>query len=319
MIYLIKAIYRRFCITSFISIILLHPASALSADISVSPSFMDLESSVKELRDRIEKVYPGIVMIVVYDITGTESARGSGFFYDTEGRIITNASIFANAYSAEVISTNRRYPIVSVINYDEKHDTAIIQVNAINEIPLEIDFENNLTTDEKVFALGRSDNFSKTLSEGRINSVVQLDRNIELIKGDTVTPLLSLAPSNNGPLLNLEGKVIGLITYNISDSAVMDNKAIMFDSQYINAISIRSIFPLTNTSTSPTKLHPKGTRVWWQWFKYKVKTAATSGFIVLYTMGFQTIIFYIFMFVVVLSLIQFIFQYIKKKFFKHHI
>ena len=313
--YLTNTIYSLFRVISVISILLLHPASALSADIAAPPSFMDLESTVNELRERIDKIYPSIVMIVVYDITGTESARGSGFFYDADGRIITNASIFANAYSAEIISTNNRYKNVSVLNYDEMHDTAIIKVNAINEFPVEIDFENNLTTDEKVFALGRDDNFSKTLSEGRINSVVSLEDNIELIKGDTITPLLSLPPSNSGPLLNSEGKVIGLTSYNISDSAIMENKTIMFDSQNINAISIRSILPLTHTSTSPTILHPKGSKVWWQWFKYKVKTAAITGFITLYTIGFQQIILYIFLFVVVVSIMQFIFQYIKKKFF----
>jgi len=276
---------------------------------------MDLESSLKELRDRIDKVFPSIAMIVVYDITGTESARGSGFFYDTDGRIITNASILKNAYSAEVISTKKRYNIVSVLNYDETLDTAIIKVNAINEIPLEIDFESNLTTDEKVIAFGRADNFRQTLSEGIINSVVHLDGNIELINGKTVTPLLSLPPSNNGPLLNSEGKVIGLTSYNISDSTIMDNKTITFSGQTINAISVRSIMALIETSNAPTLLHPKGSKVWWQWVKHKVKTAAISGFITLYTIGFSKIILYIFLFVVVVSIIQFIFQQIKKKFF----
>ena len=151
--YITKAISSLFCITVVISIILLCSAPTFSADISETSSFMDLESSLKELRDRIDKVFPSIVMIVVYDITGTESARGSGFFYDTDGRIITNASILKNAYSAEVISTKKRYNIVSVLNYDETLDTAIIKVNANNEIPLEIDFESNLTTDEKVIPL----------------------------------------------------------------------------------------------------------------------------------------------------------------------
>jgi len=313
--YLTKAISSLFCITSIISIILLHSASALSADIAKTPSFMDLESSVKELRERIEKVYPSIVMIVVYDITGTESARGSGFFYDSEGKIITNASIFKNAYSAEVLSNKTRYNIVSILNYDETLDTAIIKVNANNEIPLEIDVESNLETEEKVIAIGRSDNFGKTLSEGLISSIERLDEQRELIKGKTVTPLLSYPPSENGPLINSEGKVIGLTSYNISDSAVMDNRTIIFDGQSINAISIRSIITLTDTYESPTILHPKGSRVSWQWFKHKVRTAAVSGFIILYTMGFQKIILYIFLFIVVISMVQFIFQQIKKKFF----
>jgi S1-C subfamily serine protease len=313
--YLTKAIYSLFCVTAVISIILLHSAFALSADISAPASFMDLESSVKELRDRIDKVFPSIVMIVVYDITGTESARGSGFFYDTDGRIITNASILKNAYSAEVISTNNRYNVVSVINYDESLDTAIIKVKALNELPLEIDFENNISTDEKVIAIGRTDNFGKTLSEGLVSSVKTIDESRIMIHGRTVAPLFSFPPSDSGPLLNSKGKVIGLTTYAISDNLAFQNKAITFSGNSINAISALSIKPLLDSHSSPAILQPKKSRVWWHWFKYKVKTAALSGFITLYTIGFTTIIMYIFLFVVVVSIIQFIFQHIKKKFF----
>ncbi len=313
--YFAKAISSLFCVISVLSIILLHSPSALSADISETPSFMDLESSVKALRERIDKVFPSIVMIVVYDITGTESARGSGFFYDSEGRIITNASIFKNAYSAEVISNKSRYNIVSVLNYDETLDTAIIKVNALNEIPLKIDFESNVATDEKVIAIGRSVNFEKTLSEGIVSSVKTIDDSRILIHGRTVAPLFSFPPSDSGPLLNSKDKVIGLTSYNISDSPVMSNKTIFFSGQTINAISVRSLITLIETSNSPTLLHPKKSRVWWQWFKHKIKTVSISGFITLYTIGFSKIILYIFLFIVVISMVQFIFQQIKKKFF----
>jgi S1-C subfamily serine protease len=316
--YVTKIISCLFYVPAVLSIILLHSASALSEDISGTSSFMDMESSVKDLRERIDKTFPSIVMIIVYDITGEESARGSGFFYDTEGRIITNASILKNAYSAEVISNKNRYSIISILNYDETIDTAVIKVNAVNEIPLEIDFENNLTIDEKVIAMGRNDNFGQTLSEGLIKSIVPLDENRVLIRGITLRPVLSLPPSDDGPLLNSEGAVIGLTSYQISDSAVMSNKTILFDGQSINAISISSITGLTESLDTLTLLHPKGSRVWWHWFKYRIKTVFVSAFIFLYTLGFTKMISYLFMITVVLSIAQFIFNRIKKKFFKQH-
>jgi len=316
--YITKNISRLFYIITALSILLLHSASALSADNPGTSSFMDMESSVKDLRDKIDKAFPGIVMIIVYDITGEESARGSGFFYDTEGRIISNASILKNAYSAEVISNRNRYSIISVLNYDETLDTAIIKVNATNEIPLEIDFENNVTIDDKVIAMGRNDNFGQTLSEGLIKSIVPLNENRELIRGITVRPVLSLPPSDDGPLLNSEGKVIGLTSYQISDSAVMGNKTILFDGQSINAISISSITGLTESTFTPTLLHPKGSRVWWHWFKYRVKTVFVSAFIFLYTIGFTKMISYLFLIIVTLSIVQLIFNRLKKKFFKQH-
>ena len=316
--YVTKIIFSLYYVTAVISISLLHSASAFSADDPATSGFMDMESSVKDLRDKIDMAFPSIVMIIVYDITGEESARGSGFFYDTEGRIISNASILKNAYSAEVISNRNRYSIISVLNYDETIDTAVIKVNALNEIPLEIDFENNVTIDEKVIAMGRNDNFGQTLSEGLIKSIVPLDENRELIRGITVRPVLSLPPSDNGPLLNSKGKVIGLTSYQISDSAVMGNKTILFDGQSINAISISSITGLTENTFTPTLLHPKGSRVWWHWFKYRTKTVFVSAFIFLYTIGFTKMISYLFLIIVVLSIVQFIFHRMKKRFFKQH-
>ncbi len=317
--FITKTIYILFHITAIISTILLHSAPAFPADTSGPPGFMDRESSAQELKERIDQAFPGIVTIIVYDITGEESARGSGFFYDIKGRIITNASILKNAYSAQVISNTNRYSTVSVLNYDETRDTAIIKVNALNEMPLEIDFESNVAIEEKVFALGRDENFRQTVSEGYIESIVQLDGNRELLKGKTVRPLLSFPPSNDGPLLNSEGKVVGVTSFEISDSAVMDNKTILFDGQSINAISISSITDLTESADTPTLLHPKGSRVWWHWFKYRIKTVFVSAFIFLYTLGFAKMITYLFLIIVVISIMQFIIGHLKKKFFKHRV
>ena len=65
----------------------------------------------------MEKASPGIVTIIAYDITGTVSGKGSGFFIDRKGLILTNADIMKDAYSAEVISESNRYNSVATCDF----------------------------------------------------------------------------------------------------------------------------------------------------------------------------------------------------------
>ncbi len=303
-------------ISALLSITLFLTSAAVSAENEGGPAAIDQETSIINLYDRIDLLFQSIVVVIVYDITGEESARGSGFFYDPEGKIMTNAIILRKAYSAEVVSNNNRYGIVSILHYDEKGDTAVIKVNATNEVPLEIDSKSIVNINDTVLAIGRNDAFRKTLSEGSVESIAQLDGKRELIKGKTVRPKLSLPPSSDGPLLNSEGKVIGITSFNISDSVVMDNKSILFDTGSINAIRIASLSDILESSDTPSLLKPKESRVWWQWFKFRIKKAIISAFIYLYSIGLTKIISFLLLVIVTLSIAHLLFTRIKKKFFK---
>ena len=301
-------------ITAIVISFFINIHSAFSIDSEIPTGFIDRDSSVKELRKIIDNAYPSIVMIIVYDITGEETTRGCGFFFDTEGRIITNAGILKNAYSAKVISQTKSYANVSILSYDETIDTAMIKVDASDVIPLDIDFEGDIRIDDKVIALGMTETYNKSLSEGIVTSVTSIDESRVLIHGKTVAPLFSYPPSNSGPLLNSEGKVIGLTTFEISDNAAFNNKNMLFDGQTINALSARSLKSLIEKSDSITPLHPAGSKVWWQWFKHRIKAIALSAFITLYTLGFSKMLTYIVLLMIFIYILQRIYNFLKKKF-----
>lgn len=290
-----------------ITLLLTHaPCSA--ADPS---SFMDLQSSINELKPLVDKAGAGIVLIVVYDITGQEIGSGSGFFIDGEGRILTNAFLMKNAYSAEVFSEANHYSSVTVLNRDEDLDLALIQVQAINEKFLELDFNYKMHEGDRIIAIGRSRDSSKTFSEGFIGLIYRDGKKLEAAEIQVAESILSLQPALNGPVLSITGKIIGIMTDVFSDNSYFKNTGALFDKNLyaLNLCSVKASFLKSYTIEH---LHNPKSRVWHRWLIWWIETKVLEGFIVLYEIGFKKFILSILAITTVISLIQWGYSKIKK-------
>lgn len=301
-------------IIKLIVILVIASYSLLFATASHSADYvyMDLNASIKELQRRAEKVSPGIVLIVAYDITGAESGSGTGFFMDPDGRIITNAAVLKNAYSAEVISETNYYDSVTILNYDESLDLALIRVNAIDESPLDIDFEYEVEQNDRADIIGKSRDSKRTLSESSISSVNAVTEDLELIEVKTRLPISRFKASKDGPLLNLSGKVIGMTTTSISQKNIIGIETIAFDDKKINAVSLHSIKHFLSKPGSAGSLHPPKSKVWHKYIIQKLKTIVIISFLSLYTLGFPKALGILFAIVVLISLIQWVYNKLKK-------
>ena len=226
----------------FIKIAVIVLCSLLSAHASYGASVTDI----------VENVSSGIVLIVAYDNTGAESNTGSGFFIDHEGRIMTNALVLKDAYSAKVLSESNYYNEVTILSIDENLDLALIQVSARKESTLEFDFEYKMRQGEKVVVVGRPFGLAKTVLEGLISELGKIEESTEYIQ--TNIPVSFFHASSDGPLLNTDGKVIGVTTSTIAKG------------QTVNAISIKSIKPFLLKPGKVKNLHPVGSKDWLQWF-----------------------------------------------------
>jgi S1-C subfamily serine protease len=293
---------------------LLHAAASHSANTSGPPGFVysDFSASIKALQRRVENVSPGIVLIVAYDITGTESGSGTGFFMDPNGRIITNAAVLKNAYSAEVISKTNYYDSVTILNYDESLDLALIQVNAIDESPLDIDFEYEVKQNDKADIIGKSRDSKITISEGSISSVNTVTEDLELIEVETKLPISHFKASKDGPLLNLYGQVIGMSTTSISELNVLGIATTVSHENKINAVSLYSIKLFLSKPGSASSLHPPGSRVWHKFIIQKLTAVFTTSFAFLFDLGVPIILGILFAILVLLSLIEWIYNKLKK-------
>ncbi len=287
------------------------PAFNESTDSSIS---MDWGLFIKERRQLADKAGLGVVMVIIYDSAGTEIARGSGFFIDREGRIITNASIFKDAYSAEVFSESKYYDDVVILNRVKGLDVALIQVKAADEVPLELDYEYKIKSGEKVAVVGKSSGSQKTYSEGIVSSVNSIGIS-EVIEIKTTVSILPFYTSKDGPLLNMDGKVIGVMSTNIQDSKNFDEIPRMPDYHNIKAIGLDSIKPFLSRTAKVEHLQIAKSKIWTRWFISWLKTAAENVFITLYNMGLSTILITVFLIILIVYIIHFSYLTLKKRTF----
>jgi S1-C subfamily serine protease len=304
-------------ISSFITFLLttclfLNNSCALEAG---EPSFMDLESSVKELRSLINKNGPGVVSVAVYDDTGALRSSGSGFFIDREGRIITNASIWKDAYSAEVLSDFNSYSEVLVLDRNEDLDIALIKVKATNEIPLELDFNHETNLGDRVIIIGKLDSQVNTISEGIISSFPKTEKNLKLIEMQTAVSILPYQSSKDGPVLNTAGKVVGVTSNTIFDRKISAVNWRGFNNDQMYAISLQSVKSLLSESGHIEYLHRAKSKVWFRWFVRSLKSMLLTGFVYFYDIGFSKLIAFLFVIVIIIYIFRLLYsKYIKPKY-----
>jgi hypothetical protein len=274
---------------------------------TIDVPFMDLESSVRELRSLVNKNSPGIVFVAVYDETGALRSSGSGFYIDNEGRIITNASIWEDAYSAEVLSDLNSYREVELLNRNEELDIALIKVKAINETPLELDFNYETNLGERVIIIGKSDGQVKTVSEGLISSFPKTEENLKFVEIQTAVSILPYQSSKDGPVLNTVGKVVGVVSNAISRGTWRG-----FNNEQMNVVSLWSIKSMLSDSAHTEHLHTAKSKVWFKWFMSFLKSNFIKGFIFLYDIGSTKIIIFLSGVILIIYIIERLYNKYKK-------
>lgn len=196
--------------------------NTLSVTLSeLSSSSNNSTSSSNDVTLIYERVKGSVVLIKSTLFTGT--ATGSGFVYDTEGRIVTNNHVIENANSITVTFIDGTIVPATVVGSDPYSDIAVIDVDvpASLLIPLTLGDSSALKVGESVLAIGNPYGLADTLTTGIISA---LGREMDSESGypivDVIQTDAAINPGNSGgPLLNMKGEVIGINTAIASSSS----------------------------------------------------------------------------------------------------
>jgi S1-C subfamily serine protease len=171
---------------------------------------------------------PGVVQITAKIVTqatnpffGTpfgfpteEKTLGSGFVLDKTGYILTNFHVIQRAQSIRVSFSNSDSLVARVVGTDPSTDVAVLKVDAKSRAlkPLPLANSDSVRVGDAVVALGNPFGFSRTVTAGIISA---LQRRIQSPNAQTIDHVIqtdaAINPGNSGgPLLNSEGKVIGV-------------------------------------------------------------------------------------------------------------
>lgn len=169
-------------------------------------------AQTSSIENIINNALPSVVKIVVYDITGSKRVEGSGFFIGP-GKIITNAHVIDSVYSAEVQSSLELYEKITIIKRGDDVDLALLMVEDAEEPALPLAEAGELRPGQRVLAIGNPLGLERTVSDGLINAIRGIPGKIEIIQASA--PISQ--GSSGGPLLDLKGEVIGVISATVSE------------------------------------------------------------------------------------------------------
>lgn len=179
----------------------------------------DEEANIRIYEEAGQSVVNIVSSTVSYDFfynpvpsTGT----GSGIIVDRSGNIVTNFHVIEGARSIYVTLFDGSKFNAEVIGTDPGNDLAVIRIKApLNKLrPLVFGESSALKVGQKALAIGNPFGLEKTLTVGIISS---LGRTMRATNGRLIREVIqtdaAINPGNSGgPLLNSDGKMIGVNT-----------------------------------------------------------------------------------------------------------
>ncbi|NOX61265.1 MAG: trypsin-like serine protease [Chloroflexi bacterium] len=146
-----------------------------------------------------------------------ESGSGSGFVWDAQGHIVTNYHVIEDASSIDVSFGEDLIFEAEVVGVDPPNDLAVLRVPELPSgvQPLPLGDSGALEVGQMVVAIGNPfGQFQRTLTFGVISA---LNRTIEVqnervLRGIIQTDAAINRGNSGGPLLDLQGRVIGITT-----------------------------------------------------------------------------------------------------------
>ncbi|TWW82041.1 Serine protease HTRA1B [Takifugu flavidus] len=177
------------------------------------------------IADVVEKIGPAVVHIELYRkmmFTKRELAvaSGSGFVVSEDGLIVTNAHVVANKHRVKVELKSGATFDAKVRDIDEKADIALIKIDAPTKLPvLLLGRSADLRPGEFVVAIGSPFSLQNTVTTGIVSTTQRGGKELGLRNSDMdyiQTDAIINYGNSGGPLVNLDGEVIGINTLKVT-------------------------------------------------------------------------------------------------------
>lgn len=201
---------------------------------SIDEEFASLKASTSaDFSNIIENAIKGVVTI------RTDAGQGTGFIIDDEGYVVTNAHVLSGATRVQAITYEQETLSAELIGYSPLFDIALLKIPGEHE-RLRLANSNKVQIGEKVIAIGNPLGLQFSVSEGIVSGTHRQGPNGLDVYIQTDA---ALNPGNSGgPLINKDGKVIGINNFKIGGG---ESLGFALESNYIrdtlNEISFKAL------------------------------------------------------------------------------
>ncbi len=223
--------------------------SQISGNQTVYNQTITIYQNTTSLTELYAKVKDSVVLIRGESSTGT--VQGSGFVYNFTGRmfVVTNNHVVHGTSSTSVTFSNGNGYAARINGTDPYADLAILTVSApeMEFKPLQVISSSTLNVGDPVVAIGNPYGLVGSMTTGVISALGRTITEEEYTGGFAIANIIQTSapinPGNSGgPLLNFDGKVVGIT------SAIVEQSQGLGFAVPSNTI-LREMFALVTTGT----------------------------------------------------------------------
>ncbi|WP_460107352.1 S1C family serine protease [Streptomyces sp. YKOK-J1] len=238
-----------------------------STTVSASDGASQIKRAPGTIANVASKALPSTVTIEAESTSG-EGGTGTGFVFDTQGHIVTNNHVVADAVNGGKLSATfpdgRKYD-AEVVGHAQGYDVAVIKLkNAPSDLkPLALGNSDRVAVGDETIAIGAPFGLSNTVTTGIIsakNRPVASSDGSSSSKASYMSALqtdASINPGNSGgPLLNASGAVIGI------NSAIQSSSSGGFGSGQSGSIGLGFAIPINQAKYVAQQLIKSGKPVY---------------------------------------------------------
>ena len=209
------------------------------------------------LPDLFTKVQKSVVQVTERDNSNELGSRlGSGFVYDKDGHVITNYHVVTpgtnNNNELQVTFLDGNVYPADLVGVDQFADLAVIKVKNISPdklAPLSLANSSSLRIGESVVAIGNPFGLSGSMTQGIVSGLGRLlpsNENQDNFAGagssfsipNIIQTDAAINPGNSGgPLIDTEGRVVGINTAIFSNTGVYSGVGFAIPSNTISKVA----------------------------------------------------------------------------------
>jgi putative serine protease PepD len=171
--------------------------------------------------------------------------QGSGFVYDANGNIVTNAHVVDGAGSISVKFWNGKTFSARLVGTDPSTDLAVLKIDApVSELfPLSLGDSSSLVVGDPVVAIGSPFGLEGTVTSGIVSALHRemTSPNRFAIDNSIQTDAAINHGNSGGPLLNAQGKVVGVNSQIESNSGGNEGVGFAIPSNTVRSIASQLI------------------------------------------------------------------------------
>ena len=179
----------------------------------------------EELRNMaVYKKCKDSVVQILAESSLSDSGQGSGVILSSDGYIVTNKHVVGAGTDFSIVFSDESSARATLVGYDSLSDIAILKTEKEGLVPMELGSSEDLTVGQTLLAIGNPYGYTWSLTSGMVSGVermVSTSTSASVIPNMIQTDALINPGNSGGPLLDTQGRMVGLVSsiYSTSGSA----------------------------------------------------------------------------------------------------